>query len=275
MSYKTGLFYLLAIVLFLVPSVALGAWLFFNQAAAPENAVRPPWWPLLSLIGTAELGALLLVCSVCVRWRNSQGQVDLLKELTGLGTGWSFRDQWAGNLTWIGTLLAGFFANSSILDSIGVNADNVIAVVLVASTIASCLVGAGPLLIAATARNGVVTAFGLLVAATVTLGATAGQLAVVAMASTNLALSGAQVWFSAVGVLGSIVLGCYGVTVLSWNLGADNAAISAKQIALSADMQRSAAAITAEVGQPGSMQGANVTLFPVWEPPDRRRSALL
>jgi len=192
-----------------VGTATLGA---VEVAAATTN---PHWsylyaFPLLLVVYLAFLGWATLR-----RWRPTPGQDSLWAYLRSplpqLGSGWSVTESWAANLTVAAAALAGIFGSGSVVTAIfGSTDDPVYALTTVAAAIAVAVAAAAPLAVGAAKDNGYVTRLGLLAGATLTVGATSGELVVIALAVRQLDLGGVQSPLALLGgVLGLALLATY------------------------------------------------------------------
>ena len=99
-------------------------------------------------------------------------------ELKGLGTNWSFKDAWIGNVTVGASLLVALFASSGTFgDAIGPTAKPALTAMAVAAAAASVFVGLAPLIIKAVGSDlSYTTVAGMLAAALFTVFGTIGQI---------------------------------------------------------------------------------------------------
>lgn len=100
-------------------------------------------------------------------------------ELRGLGTDWSLKDNWIGNVTVGATVLVALLASSSTFgDVVGPSAKPALTAMAVAAAVASVFVGLGPLIVKSVGSDlSYTTVGGMLGAALFTLFGTLGQIA--------------------------------------------------------------------------------------------------
>jgi hypothetical protein len=130
-------------------------------------------------------------------------------KLESLGTDWSFKDNWVGNLTIGSTAVIALLASSDVLKAIlGYEPESALGLLAVAAGIAAALVAIGPLIVKVIGDDlSKPTIGGTLVAAFVTLVGTIGQIAAVTWQGAELTSGGGRVGAIALGVaIGLVVL---------------------------------------------------------------------
>ena len=157
---------------------------------APMASTTPDWSILLWAFASACGLALLLLAAVLV-WRRvvkNGGWPTWSKVIPGLGTDWSFKDNWAGNITIGSTVLIALFAASNILEAIlGAKPEAALGLLAVAGGIASLLVGLGPLVVKSIGDDlQTPTVGGAVLAASITLIGVLGQGAAAAIQAWQL-----------------------------------------------------------------------------------------
>ncbi len=123
------------------------------------------------------------------QFRDGWVSLGATSELKGLGTNWSFKDNWIGNVTIGATVLVALFASSSTFGAIiGPSANPALTAMAVAAAVASILVGIGPLLVKVIGDDLVA---GMLAGAFFTIFGTIGQ---IAADTWEVAVSTPHVW---------------------------------------------------------------------------------
>ncbi|HET6874927.1 MAG TPA: hypothetical protein VFH70_09125, partial [Acidimicrobiales bacterium] len=155
------------------------------------------WWYLWLMAATVVGGSLLVLGATLYARRIHKTAMPkhwLRAPLEGLDTGWSFKDSWAANLTFLGTFATGIFAASDVLKAVlGSSPDQALAVMTVAGVIAAGMVGAGALLTSTFTNQGSPVTVAVLGAAAITLGGASGQLLVIGLEASTFNL-GAWAW---------------------------------------------------------------------------------
>jgi hypothetical protein len=157
-------------------------------------AAATPAWSILLWAFTIALLLTLLLLLTAVWWslrrfpHAGSGWPGWSRVITGLSTDWSFKDNWAGNITIGSTVLIGLLAASNVLEAIlGTKPEAALGLLAVAGAIASLLVGLGPLVIKGIGRDlQEPTVGGALLAAGITLVGVLGQSAAAAIQAWKL-----------------------------------------------------------------------------------------
>jgi hypothetical protein len=155
------------------PRVRPGSYVVKVQASA-----APDWSILLWAFGSAlVLTVLFLVFTLL--WSGFVKKVwpKTSDVINGLSTDWSFKDNWAANITIGSTVLIALFATSNILEAVlGAKPEAALGLLAVASGVASLLVGLGPLVVKSIGSNPQTpTVRGAVLAAGITLAGVLGQ----------------------------------------------------------------------------------------------------
>ena len=192
--------------------------------AAPAQAKTEIQWSILGwsalFAAVAALIAVGLVGAQILRHNRKPAATDKLRlttPLEGLGTDWSFTDNWVNSVTAGSGLLVALLASSNLLEAIlGDEPKAALALIAVTGAIAAALVGISPILVKLFGEDvAVPTIAGTLLAALVTLIGSLGQITVVTWQTQDLVTGWVPYVISLVGVLvGAIVLG-YAVRTLS------------------------------------------------------------
>jgi hypothetical protein len=156
--------------------------------------VTAPVWSILPWAFASALLLTLLLLLTAVRWSIRGLRKERItwpgwsEEIAGLSTDWSFKDNWAGNITIGSTVLIGLFAASNILEAIlGAKPEAALGLLAVAGGIASLLVGLGPLVIKGIGKDlQKPTVGGAVLAAGITLVGVLGQSAAAAIQAWKL-----------------------------------------------------------------------------------------
>jgi hypothetical protein len=158
-----------------------------------EAAAAPVWSILLWAFASALFLTLLLLLTAVlwsIRSVRNAGSVwpGWSRVIAGLSTDWSFKDNWAANITIGSTVLIGLFAASNILEAIlGTKPEAALGLLAVAGGIASLLVGLGPLVIKGIGKDlQKPTVGGAVLAAGITLVGVLGQGAAAAIQAWKL-----------------------------------------------------------------------------------------
>jgi hypothetical protein len=175
-----------------------------NPAAKPS--VEPLDWQQLWAFPVALVASILLSWLLYMYWSIGNSKATgLFQPLDGLGSTWSFKDNWVTNVTTVGALLTGIFGTSSVVKAfLGEEAEASIALATVGGAIALAFVAAGPIVLLATKsykdvgeppkRGDAFTVFGLLLSAATVLASAFGQLWVVRATGANLDMAGLEDW---------------------------------------------------------------------------------
>lgn len=141
--------------------------------AATSPPGDPRWGIVAKSFGISFLAALVAIGVAWLRVR----PIALGTELKALGTSWSFKDNWIGNVTVGATVLVALFASSSTFGAvIGPSATPALTAMTVAAAIAAVFVGLGPLIVKFIGHDlSYPTVLGTLLAGFVTLFGTLGQ----------------------------------------------------------------------------------------------------
>jgi hypothetical protein len=147
------------------------------------QASTAPDWSILLWAFASALGLTLLLLAAVLLWRRGAKKVadpkwpGWSKPIAGLGTDWSFKDSWAGNITIGSTVIIALLAASNILEAIlGTKPEAALGLLAVAGGIASLLVGLGPLVVKSIGKDTQTpTVGGAVLAAGITLVGVLGQ----------------------------------------------------------------------------------------------------
>lgn len=188
--------------------------------AEPPAPPAPPQWSILvwSFVAglAAALGvALLLVVKILIHNRRPEGkdrtEIGWGTELKGLGTDWSFKDNWLGSITVVAGALVTLLGTSGVLKAVlGSEPEAALSVIIVSGALAAVFVAIGPVLVKLIGKSlAVPTAGGTIVAAVVTLFGAMSEISTVTWQGRLLASSwdALPVVVTALGVgVGSVVL---------------------------------------------------------------------
>ena len=175
-----------------------------NPAAKPS--AEPLDWQQLWAFPIALAASILFALALYMYWSvGNSKSTGLFQALDGLGSTWSFKDNWVTNVTAVGALLTGIFGTSSVVKAfLGEEAEASIALATVGGAVALAFVAAGPIVLLATKsykdvgdppkRGDAFTVFGLLLAAATVLASAFGQLWVVRATGANLDMAGLEDW---------------------------------------------------------------------------------
>jgi hypothetical protein len=183
-----------------------GAQQTFTVNPAAEPSTEPLDWQQLWAFPIALAVSILLAWGLYMYWSIGNNEATgLFQALDGLGSTWSFKDNWVTNVTAVGALLTGIFGTSSVVKAfLGEEAEASIALATVGGAIALAFVAAGPIVLLATKsyknvgdppkRGDAFTVFGLLLGAATVLASAFGQLWVVRATGANLDMAGLEDW---------------------------------------------------------------------------------
>jgi hypothetical protein len=155
-------------------------------AAAPKK--EPNWstlwlsFPIGAGLALVAVGyALVQMSSYNENEPNPEKRFGRKTPLPYLGTSWSFKDNWVGNVTVGSAALVALLASSDVLTAIlGSKPEAALSLLVVASALAAVFVAIGPLLVKAIGDDSAVpTVAGMLAAGFVTLTGTLGQVTAV------------------------------------------------------------------------------------------------
>lgn len=192
------------------------------KAAPPAKSSRPDWGILVKALWLPLAAVVIVLLGVRKRVKDADPPVaPPIKwdtELRGLGTAWSFKDQWIGNVTIGTTAVVTLLTTSDVLKAVlGAKPEAALGLIAVASAMAAALVSMGPLVLKAVGKDtGVPTVLGTLFAGAVTLLAGLWLVAVVTSQVDRLISSEAvSAFVYAVGFLTGFCVVLYGVKGLS------------------------------------------------------------
>jgi hypothetical protein len=167
--------------------------------------VSPDWsaldsffWAFAAFVFVAGLYAYALargtLTSITRRTSTDPPRSSPRAPLVYLDTAWSFSDSWVSNITVIGGLLTGIIGSTSVVKTLGDQAEGSRALATVGAAVAVAFIAAGPIVLLSTKRGGYFSVGGLLLASSIVLAGAAGELYVVADAATRLTLGGFEGW---------------------------------------------------------------------------------
>jgi len=189
-------------------------------------AAATPHWGILgwSFVAGALAGLIVFFIEFgLMALRNSRGnepRLTLGTVLVGLGTDWSFKDNWVSSVTIGSGALVGLLAASGVLKSVlGAEPKAALGLLAVAGAVAAALVAIGPLLVKVFGSNLAVPSIGgTLAAAFVTLTGTIGQIVALTWQVQNLANGTVAEALVAIGVLTGLVVFVYAARTLWYYL---------------------------------------------------------
>lgn len=184
-------------------------------------ASTTPHWGILawSFAGGAMAGVIVFFIQFgLMALRNSRGaqpRLTMGTALVGLGTDWSFADNWVSSVTVGSGVLVGLLAATK---AVGTNV-HALAVLAVSGAVAAVLVAIGPLFLKVIGSDvNVPTIGGTLVAAVVTLAGTIGEIIAMTWQVQNLAKNSGAHALVLIGVATGLVIYVYAVRTLWYYL---------------------------------------------------------
>ena len=204
-------------------------------------------WDILVYAFLIGLGvATVLVLSVA-GWiaRHNRKKEDSKKiawndPLKYLGTSWSFKDNWVGNVTIGSAALVALLAASNVLEAVlGKKPEAALGLLAVASALAAAFVAIGPLVIKVIGSDMTKpTVVGMLVAALVTLVGTVGQITAVTWQGAELTSGSVKIGVVVLGALvGGVVLAYAGRALWGYALsGSEPPATTPSEVATGAQI---------------------------------------
>jgi hypothetical protein len=191
--------------------------------ASPAPKATADWmilvWGFLIGVGVAIVVLAITFGRIVYHNKHVKKQSDRFgwgTELKYLGTDWTFKDNWVGNLTVGSAALVGLLAASNVLEAIlGEKPEAAIGLLAVAAALAAVFVAIGPLVLKVAGDDlSVPTIGGTLVAAGVTLVATIGEIGAVTWQAAVLTTMPVQIGVIALGAFVGVVVWLYATQAL-------------------------------------------------------------